>query len=217
MSGITHISLTLPSRSQHPDACYISRLKPPCARGCLCRTQAERFLAEALRTDKEIALAAVAKDGGALEYVAEALRADKDVALAAVTQNGSALRYVAAELQQEINLGAASCRVRKQEVAEALLRPCTIQLEVVGETVACYDLAGKELASLAVDHTETAAVFRERIALQIHAAAPSLQIVFPSGDRLRDLDVSQPMRDLLLEAEAAGRATSPRAGPDGMP
>eukprot|EP00931_Biecheleriopsis_adriatica_P063364 TRINITY_DN3834_c0_g1_i6.p1 TRINITY_DN3834_c0_g1~~TRINITY_DN3834_c0_g1_i6.p1 ORF type:complete len:263 (-),score=66.71 TRINITY_DN3834_c0_g1_i6:349-1137(-) len=54
--------------------------------------------AEELKADKEVALAAVKRDGWALRYAAASLKADRDVVLAAVRQKGMALQYVAEEL-----------------------------------------------------------------------------------------------------------------------
>eukprot|EP01051_Picozoa_sp_SAG22_P027103 SAG22_NODE_8906_length_622_cov_1.179732_1_plen_76_part_10 len=41
-----------------------------------------------LRGDRELVLAAVARDGNALQYVSAGLRGDREVVLAAVAQNG---------------------------------------------------------------------------------------------------------------------------------
>ncbi len=46
-----------------------------------------------LKADKEVVLAAVKKDGLALKHASDLLKADKEVVLAAVEQNVSALEY----------------------------------------------------------------------------------------------------------------------------
>eukprot|EP01046_Picozoa_sp_COSAG06_P008717 COSAG06_NODE_443_length_15706_cov_348.207022_10_plen_738_part_00 len=58
-----------------------------------------QYASEELRGDKEVALAAVATSGGALVYASEALRGDEEVALAAVAQAGYALQYASEELR----------------------------------------------------------------------------------------------------------------------
>ena len=62
-----------------------------------------QFAQPLARTDKEVVLTAVKRDGPALKYVALELRADKEVVLAAVAADlGSlALRYAAPELQED--------------------------------------------------------------------------------------------------------------------
>jgi hypothetical protein len=55
----------------------------------------KRWAAKALRSDREIVLAAVRQDGSALEYAAEALRSDQEIVLAAVRQDGWELQYAA--------------------------------------------------------------------------------------------------------------------------
>eukprot|EP01051_Picozoa_sp_SAG22_P020497 SAG22_NODE_4161_length_1362_cov_19.376880_3_plen_253_part_01 len=61
------------------------------------------YAAEGLRGDREVVLAAVAQDGGALGHAAEGLRGDREVVLAAVAQYGQSaglvLEHAAAELQ----------------------------------------------------------------------------------------------------------------------
>ncbi|CAE8643445.1 unnamed protein product, partial [Polarella glacialis] len=53
-----------------------------------------------LRSDRELALASVRRDGAALEF-AEAMRADKQVALEAVRCSWHAMKFVAQELLQD--------------------------------------------------------------------------------------------------------------------
>ena len=66
------------------------------------------LVAQKLRADKEIALAAVNNNGFALESAIEELRADKEVVLAAVRENGYALRFAAKELRADKE-GSFSC------------------------------------------------------------------------------------------------------------
>merc|ERR1719203_2763196 len=58
-------------------------------------------LPEHVRDDREITLAAVAKNGLALRYASAKLREDRDVVLAAIAQNASALQYAPAVLQAD--------------------------------------------------------------------------------------------------------------------
>ena len=53
------------------------------------------------KSDRGVALAAVAKLGIALEYCSECLKADRDVVFAAVRQQGRALQYASAELRAD--------------------------------------------------------------------------------------------------------------------
>jgi uncharacterized protein YoaH (UPF0181 family) len=61
-----------------------------------------------LRKDRDVAMAAVARTGYALQYAAAELRKDKDVAMAAVAQDGVALQYAAAELQKDRDVAMAA-------------------------------------------------------------------------------------------------------------
>mmetsp|Transcript_59070 Transcript_59070/g.109152 ORF Transcript_59070/g.109152 Transcript_59070/m.109152 type:complete len:274 (-) Transcript_59070:172-993(-) len=56
---------------------------------------------EELRRDQEVVLAAVVRDGHALEYAAEELKRDRLVVLAAVVQDANALRYAGEALKSD--------------------------------------------------------------------------------------------------------------------
>ena len=55
----------------------------------------------ALRDDKEVALAVIERNGGALKHASVTLQGDKEVALAAVRQDGYALEYSSTMLQDD--------------------------------------------------------------------------------------------------------------------
>eukprot|EP01051_Picozoa_sp_SAG22_P012986 SAG22_NODE_1405_length_4491_cov_3.141849_1_plen_1328_part_10 len=78
----------------------------------------------ALRGDKEVVLAAVAKHGPALRHAAAGLKGDRNVVLAAVAQNGRALEYVAEELKgdREVVLAAVAQHTLALEHAAAELK-----------------------------------------------------------------------------------------------
>ena len=60
-----------------------------------------KYTIKSLRNDKEVVLAAVQKNGRALQYASAELKADKEVVLAAVQQDGCALQYASAELKAD--------------------------------------------------------------------------------------------------------------------
>ena len=57
-----------------------------------------------LRNDRDFVLAALTRDGQALEYVCDELRNDRDIVLAAMRQNGRALDYASGELRNDRDL-----------------------------------------------------------------------------------------------------------------
>uniref|UniRef100_A0A7S3Q607 DUF4116 domain-containing protein n=2 Tax=Chaetoceros debilis TaxID=122233 RepID=A0A7S3Q607_9STRA len=81
-------------------------------------------LPKKLKADKDVVMAAVTQDGGALEYATEKLKGDREVVLAAVTQNGRALKYAAEELKgdREFMLAAVTQDVRALEYAAEELK-----------------------------------------------------------------------------------------------
>jgi hypothetical protein len=60
-----------------------------------------RFAAASLQSDREVVLVAVAQNGSALRYVSDALKSDREIVLAAVQQYGGALKYAVDELQSD--------------------------------------------------------------------------------------------------------------------
>ena len=54
-----------------------------------------------MQADREIVLAAVTKNGAALEYASTEMQADRKIVLAAVTKNGAALKFASAEMQAD--------------------------------------------------------------------------------------------------------------------
>ena len=62
------------------------------------------------RADRDIVLAAARQDGLVLPFVAEALRGDKEIALAAVKENADALRHASAEMQADRGIVLAVAR-----------------------------------------------------------------------------------------------------------
>lgn len=78
---------------------------------------------EAHRSDRELVLAAVSRDGRELGHAAAALRADRQLALSAVRRDGLALEFVAPVLRddREVVLSAVrSCSQALQHASDAL-------------------------------------------------------------------------------------------------
>ena len=59
---------------------------------------------DSLKADREVVLAAVKQNGGALRGAAKALQGDREIVLAAVMQDGDALELASEELQQDEEL-----------------------------------------------------------------------------------------------------------------
>ena len=102
-----------------------------------------RGLPEALRADREVVLAAVKKQGMALEYAAEPLRSDREVVLAAVKKTGGALRYACPELRDDREVVLAAVRQRGNALhwASARLRG---DMDLAAEALAQYAELEKE-------------------------------------------------------------------------
>ena len=63
--------------------------------------RALQYASAELQADRGLVLAAVRKDGRALQYASAELQADRELVLAAVRKNGRALKYASAELQAD--------------------------------------------------------------------------------------------------------------------
>merc|ERR1712070_809665 len=55
-----------------------------------------------MRSSREMALAAVEKDGMALQFLPKEIQADREVALTATGQEGRALKYASKEVQADV-------------------------------------------------------------------------------------------------------------------
>merc|ERR1712194_867406 len=54
-----------------------------------------------LKADREIVLAAVSNDGFALQYASADLKADREIVVIAVSKNGNSLQYASADLKAD--------------------------------------------------------------------------------------------------------------------
>ena len=98
-----------------------------------------RYASKKLRSDREVVLAAVNKDGIALEHASRELRSDREVVLAAVKQWGTALRYASKELQADEEVALAAMKdnksalrfVERNFVFDLLLWSPSVKLEIV--------------------------------------------------------------------------------------
>jgi len=77
------------------------------------------FASDDIRNDKDVVMAAVSKDGSALEFASDDLKNDKEVVMAAVSNDGRALRYASEDLQndKEVVMAALSNDGRALEYA----------------------------------------------------------------------------------------------------
>eukprot|EP01049_Picozoa_sp_SAG25_P005687 SAG25_NODE_396_length_8539_cov_5.889336_3_plen_1378_part_01 len=85
-----------------------------------------RYASAELQADREFMLTAVAQNGYALEYASAELRADREVVLAAVAQNGEALQYATSEQRTSIaphrgTQGQQLCDLGAQQLASQLV------------------------------------------------------------------------------------------------
>jgi len=100
------------------------------------------------QADREMVIAAVMRNGWALEYASAELQADKEVVLAAVTKNAGALMYASAELKadKEIVLAAVANDWLSLEFASAQLQvDREVLLAAVGQNGAALQVAPKSL------------------------------------------------------------------------
>jgi len=74
-----------------------------------------------LKGDKEVVMAAVSKEGGAIKYASDALKGDKEVVMAAVSKEGGAIKYASDGLQGDMDL--LTVAVGKKVVCIAAEKP----------------------------------------------------------------------------------------------
>jgi hypothetical protein len=82
-----------------------------------------QFVSAAFQADKEIVLEAVKQDGLAIQYAAPGLRGDKEIVLEAVKQNAEALKYAAPALQEDKEIGLYKRQGGETDRSDAGKRP----------------------------------------------------------------------------------------------
>ena len=100
------------------------------------------------KNDKDIILAAVKKDCGALSHASEELRNDRDFVLAVVKTNGAALGYASEELKNDKDVVLATvkkCGKALVFASEALRNDKDVVLAAVKEDGDALQYASKEL------------------------------------------------------------------------
>ena len=97
-----------------------------------------QLASEELRDDRQVALVAVAKYGPALDFASEALRDDRQVVLAAVTNDGHALKHASAALRddrQVVLAAVAENGFALRHASEALREDTRFVLEAVAANI----------------------------------------------------------------------------------
>merc|ERR1719265_489024 len=139
-------------------------------------------------------MAAVQQSGMALRFTAEEMKRDKEVVMAAVQQDERALVYVPEYLQDELEMDANYFGVSVRSFCEASMAP-----PIVIQTIRRWSGDGKsmQISCLRVDGEEVMVFplrgnaddsrqLRSALAKSVGASAAALQIILPSGARLRD-------------------------------
>mmetsp|Transcript_154140 Transcript_154140/g.272128 ORF Transcript_154140/g.272128 Transcript_154140/m.272128 type:complete len:284 (+) Transcript_154140:75-926(+) len=69
-----------------------------------------QFVSDALRSDPDVVLAAVKISGRSLEYASTSLQADKELVMLAVSQDGLAIRYADRQLRSDLDVVLAAVK-----------------------------------------------------------------------------------------------------------
>jgi hypothetical protein len=91
-----------------------------------------KYASEALKSDKEIVMAAIKQNFEAFDYSSIALKSDKEFVLTAVKHNWNAFKYVSKSLQsnKEILLAAAN-----QNLYALYFAPADVRLQLMNEFI----------------------------------------------------------------------------------
>ena len=170
--------------------------------------------AKEVRT-RELVLAAVQKDGGALQYASHVARADRDFVLAAVRQSGMALAYASDALKAEKKVVLAAVQqqgMALQHASDALKADPEIMLAVVRQLKAEKELALTEVQQdgTALQHVSDALKDDKEVVLAAVRQDDLGQALQYASDALQDdeevLFVALSTRKSLLDANDANAA-----------
>merc|ERR1712013_746121 len=124
----------------------------------------------------------------------EEMTRDKEVVMAAVRQNWYAMGHVPTDLQHELQLDADRFGVSVREFCEASMDPPTV-IQIFprwsGDSdamqISCVGVDGEAvMVSPLLGTTNDAQQLRSALAKSVGVSAAALQIILPSGSRLRD-------------------------------
>ena len=137
---------------------------------------------DASRTDRDIVLAAVQKQGIALKYASEALKADREIVLAAVKNNGYALQYASEDHKADREIVQAAIKIDPCALlcaSEALSADREIVLSAVQRGGSALEYASEALR--ADREIVLAAVKQDRSALKYASEALKADSEFESA------------------------------------
>ena len=101
------------------------------------------------------------------------------------TQNEAACALAAPKIVQISATAAETCN-RNGEGIEAMV-------------VKCSNLAGDVIAAISIEIAADSKELRRQLATKLDVLPAALQIVLQSGERLRDVESTAPLRELLLK------------------
>jgi hypothetical protein len=99
----------------------------------------------ALRSDRDVAIAAVSSDAGVLEYLDAGVRDDRDVVCAAVRQNGASLRFASDRLRGAVDIVSTAVRGRAYALkwaAETVSNEASAMLPLLRDNGMLLEYAG---------------------------------------------------------------------------
>merc|ERR1712232_623395 len=128
--------------------------------------------------------------------------------LAAVQQDGSSLDCAAEEIQNMIRACMSEFECTASEAAGAIAEPRIVQVSAstahrggygVGAMVVNFiNLNGDLIATISLEPKTDSKELRRQLASTLDVPAASLQIVLQSGERLRDVESTKPLQELLM-------------------
>ena len=153
----------------------------------------------ALRSNREVVLAAVMNRGLALRFANKMLRADRDVGYAAVTQDGMALRFCSEELAGDVMLVSRAVKQNGLALQYAddfcRLRSKAHALQAVAQNGLALEFTHEDLQD---DHEVLSkAVAQNPYALQF--ASNEIQLGLFAGDRRRLKYTSEDVQRRVVE------------------
>ena len=166
-----------------------------------------QYAPENIKNNEKVVLAAVQQNGNSLQYASEDMKNNEKVVLAAVQQSGYSLQYAAEELQSMICACMSDFNCTASEAAGAFAEPRIVQVSTstadrcgygVGEMVVHFtNLAGDTIATISLEPKADSKELRRQLASTLDVPAASLQIMLQSGERLRDVESTKPLQELL--------------------
>jgi len=168
-----------------------------------------QWASEGMKNNEKVVLAAVQQNGLSLSHASEDMKNNAKVVLAAILSAEFSLEDASEDMRSRIQRCKQEFGCSDEEAARALAEPRVVQVSASRQSgsgggygeqalvVTCTNLAGENIATISLEPGSNQKDLRQQMAKALDIPPQVLQIIVPSGERLRDTELQMPLRELF--------------------